>query len=67
MTTINTFDLLNEYDLNNLDAYEANLYYDLIGKMSKENALQIIINSVEGDYSQLSSELALIAELIDEN
>jgi hypothetical protein len=34
--------------------------------MSKEEALQIIINTVEGDYSQLSESLAEIAELQDE-
>ena len=30
--------------------------------MSKEEALQIIINNVEGDYSQLSTKLAEVAE-----
>jgi hypothetical protein len=37
------------------------VYNDLIKHSSKEEALQIIINNVEGDFSQLSDELAEIA------
>ena len=37
--------------------------YDMFSKnMSKEESLQIIINTVEGDYTQLSQELSEIAE-----
>ena len=53
---------LQTFDISNLDPYEAMVYADFSRKMPKAEALQIIINSVEGDYSQLSPELAEIAE-----
>jgi len=42
------------------------MYYDQGRKSSShEQALQIIINTVEGDYSQLSTKLAKIAKAED--
>ncbi len=52
---------LADFNINNLDTYETMVYNDLIKHSSKEEALQIIINNVEGDFSQLSDELAEIA------
>jgi hypothetical protein len=57
---------LRNFDLEELDLFERKMYEDFIQSMSKEEALQIIINTVEGDYSQLSESLAEIAELQDE-
>jgi GNAT superfamily N-acetyltransferase len=53
---------LNHFDISKLDNYETMLYNDYIKHSSKEEALQLLINSVEGDYSQLSPKLAEIAE-----
>lgn len=42
----------------NLDLYEQRVYSDLLRKgVSEERALQVLINTVEGDYSQLSDGL----------
>lgn len=54
--------MLTDFDTDTLDSYEAMQYQDFKGN-GKETALQIIINTVEGDYSQLSEGLAEIAEL----
>ncbi len=57
---------LEKFNIKNLDTYETMEYNRMKrAKMSKSEALQIIINSVEGDYSQLSPELAKIAEAQD--
>lgn len=56
--------LLEAFDENQLDGLEAWHYAHHIKCMSKVEALHVIINTVEGDYSQLSPELAPIAELI---
>lgn len=41
-----------------LDLYEQRVYSDLLRKgVSEERALQVLINTVEGDYSQLSDGL----------
>lgn len=53
---------LQTFDLKHLDPYETRLYNDYIKHSSKEGALRIIINSVEGDYTQLSPKLAELAE-----
>jgi hypothetical protein len=53
---------LENFDLDNLDMFEEMLYNDFSKNMTKSEALQIIINTVEGDFSQLSEELAEIAE-----
>jgi SAM-dependent methyltransferase len=57
--------LLKNFDINDLDAFERMQYDDFIKHSSKEQVLQILINNVEGDYSQLSPKLAEIAELQD--
>ncbi len=42
----------------NLDLYEQRLYADLLRKgLTEEKALEVIVNNVEGDYSQLSDGL----------
>lgn len=42
----------------NLDLYEQRVYSDLLRKgVSEERSLQVLINTVEGDYSQLSDGL----------
>jgi len=53
---------LKDFNINDLDPYETFIYNDMSKKMSKEDALQIIINNVEGDYSQLSPNLRKIAK-----
>lgn len=60
-------DLLNSVEIEHLDAFEETVYNDLSKRMSKADALQIIINNVEGDHSQLSDVLAEIAEIQEEN
>jgi hypothetical protein len=61
-----TFNILHEFDLESLDIFEKNMYVDLTASMGKEEALQIIINNAEGDYSQLSGSLSEIAQMQDE-
>jgi hypothetical protein len=54
-----------DFDIDNLDTYERMLYDDFISRGNdKESSLKILINSVENDYSQLSDELAELAEQI---
>jgi hypothetical protein len=60
---MNSTDLLKNFDLSNLDSFEDFQYNDFVKRMSKEQALQIIINTVEGDFSQLSDGLAEIAQI----
>ncbi|MBP9793309.1 MAG: hypothetical protein KBC56_04855 [Flavobacterium sp.] len=50
-----------------LDLYERQEYDNFTMTMSHEEALQIIINNAECDYSQLSPALAEIAIEQDEN
>jgi hypothetical protein len=59
---MNALQKLENFDLNNLDIYEFSIYENYYKNMSKAEALQIIINNVEGDFSQLSEDLAEIAE-----
>jgi len=41
-----------------LDLYEMSVFNDLISKgLEPENVLRILINTVEGDFSQLSNGL----------
>lgn len=57
-------ELLEDFNIRNLDAYETMQYKHLTERgMTKSDALQFIINNVEGDYSQLSPSLAEIAEM----
>lgn len=53
---------LVNFDLDELDNFEQMQYDKFVTSMPKAEALQIIINGVEGDYSQLSEALATIAE-----
>lgn len=53
---------LVSFDLDNLDEFELTNYEHFSKSMPKAEALQILINNVEGDYSQLSEELSEIAE-----
>lgn len=64
---------LKSVDRSDLDMMEQ-MWYDKLTSYQKvmfikpgshEHALQIIINNVEGDYSQLSTKLAKIAEAED--
>jgi hypothetical protein len=54
-------DLVN-FDLNELDPFEQMQYNHLSKSSSKAETLQVLINNVEGDYSQLSPRLSEIAE-----
>jgi len=58
---------LTQIDPENLDMYERQEYDTFRMSMNHEEALQIIINNVEGDYSQLSDCLAEIALEQDAN
>jgi hypothetical protein len=54
-----------DFDIDNLDTYERMMFDEFISNGNdKESALKILINSVENDYSQLSDELAELAEQI---
>ena len=53
---------LKNFDLDDLDAFEQQQYDHFIKSSTKEEALQILINTVEGDYTQLSQKLSEIAE-----
>ena len=54
---------LSQININQLDHFEVLEYNRLKAlNMSKPEALQVIINTVEGDTSQLSPDLAAIAE-----
>jgi hypothetical protein len=58
----NIDDELKDFNLDDLDDFEImqfNQYYSSLGKVG---ALQVLINNVEGDYSQLSTELSELAE-----
>jgi len=65
MTKKTAQQLLENFNIDNLDIFEEMLYNDYTKHSSKVEALQLLINSVEGDYSQLSEDLAKIAELQD--
>ena len=53
---------LKNFDVTKLDPLEERQYSDYLKHSSKEEALQILINNVDGDYSQLSPSLERIAE-----
>lgn len=55
--------LLSDFDIDNLDMFELRMYEHHIKYMPKEEAIQILINTVEGDFSQLSDGLRDIAEI----
>ena len=58
-------DDLKNFDINELDDFERMQYDKFIKSMPKEEAIQVLINNVEGDYSQLSEGLATLAEKQD--
>lgn len=53
---------LDKVDISKLDQFEKMQYNRMISNSSKEEVLQILINSTEGDFSQLSDELRQYAE-----
>lgn len=53
---------LEDFNIFDLDDFEYQQYSNFSKSMSKTEALQILINNVEGDYSQLSPKLARIAK-----
>lgn len=56
--------LLNDINIDKLDIYEQMMYNNLREKsyLTKSNSLKVLINNVEGDYSQLSRPLKTIAK-----
>ena len=54
-------DLVN-FDLSELDDYEEMQFNHALKSFSKAESLQVLINTIEGDYSQLSPILSKIAE-----
>jgi hypothetical protein len=58
---------LENFNLDKLDMFERTQYDHFIKSMSKADALQVLINTVEGDKTQLSEHLAQIAEEQDKN
>lgn len=56
---------LKSVKFNDLDVMEQRMYNNFINTSSHEQSLQLIINSVEGDYSQLSEKLSKIAQAED--
>lgn len=53
---------LENFDLSSLDLIEKQQFESHSQSMSKVESLKIIINTAQGDFSQLSENLALIAE-----
>lgn len=53
---------LQNFNINNLDYFETIQYNQFYPNLGKVGALQVLINNVEGDYSQLSEELSELAE-----
>ena len=54
---------LEDFDIDELDDFETMQYNQFLPKLGKVGALQVLINNVEGDYTQLSPELAELAEM----
>lgn len=65
MTYLNSQTALEAINLDELDIFEQLLFHDFYPRCNKVEALQLIINSVEGDYSQLSPVLSAIARQQD--
>jgi glutamyl/glutaminyl-tRNA synthetase len=53
---------LQNFDVHNLDSFEKQQYDMLFNRIGKEETLRILINNVEGDYSQLSPKLRALAK-----
>lgn len=60
---INSAQLLENFDINYLDLFEQQQYDHLIRQSSKVEVLQILINSCNGDFTELSDHLSSIAYL----
>lgn len=60
---ITSAQLLKDFNIDNLDLFEQQQYDHLIRQSSKPEVLQILINSCNGDFSELSESLASIAYL----
>ena len=56
---------LNDFDIDELDMMEEFHYNHFIKQNDKVSTLKLIINTIEGDYSQLSDGLREIAEEFD--
>jgi hypothetical protein len=56
--------LLKSFDTSKLDNYETFVFNDMIKKHNKETVLEILINNVEGDFTQLSPGLKKLAKAI---
>lgn len=53
---------LEKFNIDNLDYYEYEQYNHFLPRLGKAQSLQLLINTVDGDVSQLSPELAKLAE-----
>lgn len=53
---------LEKFDTDKLDAFERLQYMNFEKSVGKARALKVLINNVEGDYSQLSPKLRAIAK-----
>jgi hypothetical protein len=53
---------LEKFDIEDLDAYEYQKFNSTIGFLSKLESLQLIIDSCNGNFCELSDGLADIAE-----
>ena len=53
---------LEKFNIDNLDYYEYEQYNHFLPRLGKAQSLQLLINTVDGDTSQLSPELAELAE-----
>lgn len=60
---ISSAQLLQDFNINYLDLFEQQQYDHLIRQSTKCQVLQILINNVNGDFSQLSDRLSSIAYL----
>lgn len=63
---MNALQQLQNFDLDTLDMYEKMMFNDHFRIMTKTEALQIIINDVDGDFTQLTYKLSEIAEQQEE-
>lgn len=67
MTAIKTKqNALIDFEIESLDAYEIKMYSSYVDNgLDKAEILQLLINDCEGDYTQLSNDLAILAQEID--
>lgn len=60
--SVDFYNELKKFNINKLDAFEEMQYNHHIKSMPKEKALEVLINTVEGDWTQLSPDLSKIAK-----